>query len=193
MNAVSDSAMHRDGISRPVTLLRRELESLHAQRLATTSSASWPPSASARRSAPSPTPWTARRAWTATPGRRCAAPAPGFRAVHQLGHERAFTRRPFMFYVAHVSPQPRLRRRHAHGAVRASAASVLCRAVMPHRARHDIRVYACPQLRRKYNLPTTFGLPPGCDDCCVHFFCMYCASHQAREQRDAQCHVLFGP
>jgi len=34
-------------------------------------------------------------------------------------------------------------------------------------------------MRRKYNLPTTFGLPPGCDDCCVHFFCMYCASHQA--------------
>ena len=43
------------------------------------------------------------------------------------------------------------------------------------------------QLRRKYNLPNTFGLPPGCDDCCVHFFCMYCASHQVHSHVQSDC------
>ncbi len=31
---------------------------------------------------------------------------------------------------------------------------------------------------RKFGLPTTFGLCNGVDDCIVHLFCMYCASHQ---------------
>ena len=41
--------------------------------------------------------------------------------------------------------------------------------------------YSCharEKLRRRYNLPPAFGLPPGVDDCLVHFFCFYCASHQ---------------
>jgi hypothetical protein len=32
--------------------------------------------------------------------------------------------------------------------------------------------------RRRYQLPPTFCLPPGIDDCLVHFLCFYCASHQ---------------
>lgn len=41
--------------------------------------------------------------------------------------------------------------------------------------------YSCharERMRRKWNLPPAFGLPPGIDDCLVHFFCAYCASHQ---------------
>ncbi len=37
---------------------------------------------------------------------------------------------------------------------------------------------------RKYNLPPACGLPPGIDDCCVHFLCLYVSSlytaHDAR-------------
>lgn len=36
-----------------------------------------------------------------------------------------------------------------------------------------------PPTRSKYKLPPMFGLPPGIDDCLVHFVCSYCASHQA--------------
>jgi Cys-rich protein (TIGR01571 family) len=41
--------------------------------------------------------------------------------------------------------------------------------------------YSCharERMRRKWKLPGSFGLPPGVDDCLVHFFCFYCASHQ---------------
>ena len=44
---------------------------------------------------------------------------------------------------------------------------------------------------RKYNLPAVFGLPPGFDDCCVHFICMYCASHQ--EARELVVRGVDGP
>ena len=44
---------------------------------------------------------------------------------------------------------------------------------------------------RKYNLPPMCGLPPGVDDCCVHFLCMYCASHQ--ELREVMMRGLDGP
>lgn len=43
-----------------------------------------------------------------------------------------------------------------------------------HGSQADTVSLAC----RKYDLPPTFGLCPGVDDCIVHFFCMYCASHQ---------------
>jgi hypothetical protein len=33
-----------------------------------------------------------------------------------------------------------------------------------------------PSWCRRYKLPPTFCLPPGIDDCLVHFFCFYCAS-----------------
>ncbi|KAK9829617.1 hypothetical protein WJX72_006908 [[Myrmecia] bisecta] len=54
--------------------------------------------------------------------------------------------------------------------------------------------YSCharEKFRRKYNLPPAFGLPPGFDDCCVHFLCMYCATHQ--ELREAIVRGLDGP
>ncbi|KAK9803363.1 hypothetical protein WJX73_008872 [Symbiochloris irregularis] len=54
--------------------------------------------------------------------------------------------------------------------------------------------YTChgrEKLRRKYNLPSTYGLPPGFDDCCTHFFCMYCASHQ--EMRELAIRGIDGP
>lgn len=54
--------------------------------------------------------------------------------------------------------------------------------------------YSChgrEKFRRKYKLPPTFGLPPGLDDCCVHFLCGYCASHQ--ELREAVMRGLDGP
>lgn len=41
--------------------------------------------------------------------------------------------------------------------------------------------YSCNsrwKIRQRYKLPPAFGLPPGIDDCLVHFLCMYCASHQ---------------
>lgn len=41
--------------------------------------------------------------------------------------------------------------------------------------------YSCharERMRRKWNLPPAFCLPPGIDDCLVHFLCFYCASHQ---------------
>lgn len=44
---------------------------------------------------------------------------------------------------------------------------------------------------RKYNLPDTFGLGPGVDDCCTHFACMYCASHQ--EMRELAIRGVDGP
>ena len=39
---------------------------------------------------------------------------------------------------------------------------------------------AAAAARRRYQLPPTFCLPPGIDDCLVHFLCFYCASHQVR-------------
>lgn len=44
--------------------------------------------------------------------------------------------------------------------------------------------YSCharERLRRRYDLPPTFCLPPGIDDCLTHFFCLYCAAHQVRQ------------
>jgi Cys-rich protein (TIGR01571 family) len=54
--------------------------------------------------------------------------------------------------------------------------------------------YSCharEKLRRKYKLPPTFGLPPGFDDCCVHFCCSYCSSHQ--ELRELTLRGVDGP
>lgn len=51
--------------------------------------------------------------------------------------------------------------------------------------------HAREKLRRKYNLPAALGLPPGFDDCCVHFVCMYCASHQ--EMRELAIRGIDGP
>ena len=49
--------------------------------------------------------------------------------------------------------------------------------------------YSAPP--RKFKLPTTCGLPDGIDDCCVHFWCLYCASHQ--EMREVVMRGLDGP
>ena len=38
--------------------------------------------------------------------------------------------------------------------------------------------------RRRFNLPPACGLPPGVDDCCVHFLCL-CVS--ASMQADTSC------
>lgn len=54
--------------------------------------------------------------------------------------------------------------------------------------------YSCharEKLRRKFHLPPAFGLPPGIDDCLVHFLCMYCASHQ--ELRELALRGVDGP
>ncbi|KAL4419980.1 hypothetical protein ABPG75_007078 [Micractinium tetrahymenae] len=54
--------------------------------------------------------------------------------------------------------------------------------------------YSCharERLRRRYNLPPSCGLPPGIDDCLVHFFCFYCASHQ--ETRELAVRGIDGP
>lgn len=54
--------------------------------------------------------------------------------------------------------------------------------------------YSChsrEKIRRKYKLPPTFGLPPGIDDCVVHFICSYCASHQ--ELRELAVRGVDGP
>lgn len=54
--------------------------------------------------------------------------------------------------------------------------------------------YTChtrEKFRRRYNLPPACGLPPGIDDCCVHFLCLYCATHQ--EMREAVARGLDGP
>ncbi|GAB4814581.1 hypothetical protein N2152v2_001627 [Parachlorella kessleri] len=55
-------------------------------------------------------------------------------------------------------------------------------------------IYSCharEKLRRKYKLPAMFGLPPGLDDCLVHFICFYCASHQ--EIRELAVRGVDGP
>ncbi|KAK9850266.1 hypothetical protein WJX84_009716 [Apatococcus fuscideae] len=51
--------------------------------------------------------------------------------------------------------------------------------------------HAREKIRRRFNLPPTFGLPPGFDDCCTHFCCMYCSSHQ--ELRELLVRGLDGP
>ncbi|KAL4420128.1 hypothetical protein ABPG77_000299 [Micractinium sp. CCAP 211/92] len=54
--------------------------------------------------------------------------------------------------------------------------------------------YSCharERLRRRYNLPPSFCLPPGIDDCLVHFYCFYCASHQ--ELRELAVRGIDGP
>ncbi|KDD75311.1 hypothetical protein H632_c751p0 [Helicosporidium sp. ATCC 50920] len=54
--------------------------------------------------------------------------------------------------------------------------------------------YSCharEKLRRRYNLPSTFGCPPGVDDFLVHFLCFYCASHQ--ELRELAVRGVDGP
>lgn len=54
--------------------------------------------------------------------------------------------------------------------------------------------YSCharERLRRKYKLPPSFCMPPGIDDCLVHFFCFYCASHQ--EIRELVVRGVDGP
>ena len=43
---------------------------------------------------------------------------------------------------------------------------------------HHQHAYATCAACRRYQLPSSFGLPPGIDDFLVHFFCFYCASHQ---------------
>ncbi|CAL5228655.1 g11824 [Coccomyxa viridis] len=47
------------------------------------------------------------------------------------------------------------------------------------------------KLRRRFKLPPVLLLPPGIDDCIVHFLCTYCASHQ--EMREAVVRGLDGP
>ncbi|CAK0782529.1 hypothetical protein CVIRNUC_005747 [Coccomyxa viridis] len=51
--------------------------------------------------------------------------------------------------------------------------------------------HAREKLRRRFELPPIFLLPPGIDDCLVHFLCMYCASHQ--EMRESVVRGLDGP
>lgn len=54
--------------------------------------------------------------------------------------------------------------------------------------------YSCharEKLRRRYELPSTFCLPPGIDDFLVHFFCFYCSSHQ--EMRELAVRGVDGP
>lgn len=54
--------------------------------------------------------------------------------------------------------------------------------------------YSCharERLRRRYNLPPMCCMPPGIDDCLVHFFCMYCAVHQ--ELRELAVRGVDGP
>lgn len=51
--------------------------------------------------------------------------------------------------------------------------------------------HARERLRRRYGLPPAFGLPPGIDDCAVHFLCFYCASHQ--ELREMALRGVDGP
>lgn len=54
--------------------------------------------------------------------------------------------------------------------------------------------YSCharERMRRRYKLPPAFGLPPGIDDCLVHFFCFYCAAHQ--EARELALRGIDGP
>ncbi|BDA45424.1 hypothetical protein COCOBI_07-2110 [Coccomyxa sp. Obi] len=51
--------------------------------------------------------------------------------------------------------------------------------------------HAREKLRRRFDLPSAFGLPPGIDDCLVHFICLYCATHQ--EMREAIARGLDGP
>ncbi|KAI3425363.1 hypothetical protein D9Q98_009127 [Chlorella vulgaris] len=54
--------------------------------------------------------------------------------------------------------------------------------------------YSCharERMRRRYKLPPSFGLPPGIDDCLVHFFCFYCAAHQ--ETRELALRGVDGP
>lgn len=54
--------------------------------------------------------------------------------------------------------------------------------------------YSCharEKLRRRYNLPSACGMPPGIDDCLIHFFCMYCAVHQ--EIRELAVRGVDGP
>ncbi|KAL4544872.1 hypothetical protein Ndes2526B_g00808 [Nannochloris sp. 'desiccata'] len=54
--------------------------------------------------------------------------------------------------------------------------------------------YSCharERLRRRFQLPPAFALPPGIDDFLVHFFCLYCASHQ--EIREMALRGVDGP
>ena len=54
--------------------------------------------------------------------------------------------------------------------------------------------YSChsrEKMRRRYGLPSAFCMPPGIDDCLVHFFCFYCASHQ--ELRELAVRGVDGP
>lgn len=54
--------------------------------------------------------------------------------------------------------------------------------------------YSChgrERLRRRFQLPPAFGMPPGIDDFLVHFFCLYCASHQ--EIREMALRGVDGP
>lgn len=54
--------------------------------------------------------------------------------------------------------------------------------------------YSChsrEKIRRRYGLPSAFCMPPGIDDCLVHFFCFYCASHQ--ELRELAVRGVDGP
>ena len=56
---------------------------------------------------------------------------------------------------------------------------------------YAVRTEGRRNVPRKYNLPAVFGLPPGFDDCCTHFICMYCASHQ--EARELVVRGVDGP
>jgi Cys-rich protein (TIGR01571 family) len=54
--------------------------------------------------------------------------------------------------------------------------------------------YSCharEKIRRRYNLPPAFGLPPGIDDFVAHFFCLYCSVYQ--EMRELTCRGVDGP
>ena len=54
--------------------------------------------------------------------------------------------------------------------------------------------YSCharEKMRRRFGLPPAFGLPPGIDDCAVHFLCFYCSSHQ--ELRELVVRGIDGP
>lgn len=54
--------------------------------------------------------------------------------------------------------------------------------------------YSCharEKMRRRFHLPPAFGLPPGIDDCVVHFLCFYCSSHQ--ELRELVVRGIDGP
>jgi Cys-rich protein (TIGR01571 family) len=54
--------------------------------------------------------------------------------------------------------------------------------------------YSCHgryKIRKKYQLPPAFCLPPLLDDFLVHFFCLYCASYQ--EMRELAIRGIDGP